>query len=185
MRSVVTGLLMLAGSVVREQGQMLDGGNGWREEARGGRQQEAARERDGDGDQDGDDDADHDGAVTLVRPLGGAAPAVFDGVDVDDDANEHVMTMPGDWDVACARRHGGTLMFDRQSVRVLGGVTLFRWAPSKGMPQADGPVYTAVADCGAKSIEASWPGKRTVTRAGTCGRHLVDAVCEHPPAVKH
>ena len=45
------------------------------------------------------------------------------------------------------------------------------------VPSSDDTIYTAVADCRAKSIEATWPGKRSETRAGTCGRHLVDAVC--------
>jgi hypothetical protein len=69
-------------------------------------------------------------------------------------------------------------VFDRQSVREMGGGTLFRWAPTGGVvPNADDTIYTAVADCREKSIEASWPGKRSETRAGTCGRHLVEAVC--------
>jgi hypothetical protein len=84
----------------------------------------------------------------------------------------------GAWDVACERKRGNHLLFDRQSVRELGGTTLFRWAPADGeAPVAGAAVYTAVADCRAKSIEARWPGKRTQTRAGTCGRHMVEAVC--------
>ena len=67
----------------------------------------------------------------------------------------------------------------------MGGGTLFRWAPTGGVvPGADDTIYTAVADCHAKSIEASWPGKRSETRAGTCGRHLVDAVCASRGAAK-
>jgi len=62
---------------------------------------------------------------------------------------------------------------------------LFRWAPTGGVtPTGDDTIYTAVADCHEKSIEASWPGKRSETRAGTCGRHLVEAVCASRGAAK-
>ena len=85
---------------------------------------------------------------------------------------------PGDWDVACVREQGDRLVFDRESVREVGGATLFRWAPTGGSaPASDDTIYTALADCGGKTIEASWPGKRTETRDGTCGRHLVEAAC--------
>ena len=92
---------------------------------------------------------------------------------------------PGDWDVACERKEGNRLVFDRGSVRELGGATLFRWAPVEGAaPLADGVIYTAVADCREKSVEATWPGKRRETQSGTCGRYLVDAVCSARSAIK-
>ncbi|HXU03053.1 MAG TPA: hypothetical protein VN903_18940 [Polyangia bacterium] len=83
----------------------------------------------------------------------------------------------GSWDLACESKRGNHMVFDRDSIREIGSTTLFRWAAADGAPESEDAVYTAVADCHAKSIEAHWPGKRTVTRAGTCGRHLVDAVC--------
>jgi hypothetical protein len=88
-----------------------------------------------------------------------------------------------EWDVACERRQGGELVFDRKSVRDLGGATLFRW--SHTAPEADPAIYTAVVDCRAKTIEATWPGKRRTTRAGSCGRLLVEAVCAATPPRAH
>lgn len=93
----------------------------------------------------------------------------------DDDAAD------GAWDIACVRSQGGNLTFDRGSIRELGDKTLFRWSAAGGPPRLSEPVYTAVVDCRSKTIEASWPGKRSDTRAGTCGRHLVDAVCAATP----
>jgi hypothetical protein len=175
MRSVVTGLMMLAGSVVREKGQGFDD-FGWRREmerAREAQQIESAVPPAAAG-------TEVDGTVMVVAgpPIGTAATA--DAVDAAltgaDGAEQSIA--PGDWDVACERGEGNRLMFDRDSVRELGGATLFRWAPVAGpAPQADGIIYTGVADCREKSVEASWPGKRRETRSGTCGRYLVDAVC--------
>jgi hypothetical protein len=90
-----------------------------------------------------------------------------------------------DWQIACELKSGASVMFDRRSLRALGPMTLVRWA-APGDPRASEAVYTALVSCGEKSIEATWPGKRTGTRAGTCGRRLVEAVCEaaatfHPP----
>jgi hypothetical protein len=172
MRSVVTGLMMLAGSVVREKGQGFDD-FGWRREmqrARDAQQIESATPQTAAG-------TEVDSTVMVVAgpPIGtlGAADAPLTSSEADEQS-----IAPGDWDVACERGEGSRLMFDRASVRELGGATLFRWAPAAGAgPQADGVIYTAVADCREKSVEASWPGKRRDTRAGTCGRFLVDAVC--------
>jgi hypothetical protein len=172
MRSVVTGLMMLAGSVVREKGQGFDD-FGWRREmqrARDAQQIESATPQTAAG-------TEVDSTVMVVAgpPIGtlGAADAPLTSSEADEQS-----IAPGDWDVACERGEGSRLMFDRASVRELGGATFFRWAPAAGAgPQADGVIYTAVADCREKSVEASWPGKRRDTRAGTCGRFLVDAVC--------
>jgi hypothetical protein len=172
MLNVVTGLMMLAGAVVREQGQSFDDVAFRREvEVRG-----AASETQTNG-----------ARVTVVAgpPIGTMTMSGIEGEpmstsgqgDGDDDAQTGVVA-PGDWDVACTRKRGTSLVFDRESVRALGSGTLFRWAaPTGPMPEVADPIYTGVADCRAKSIEASWPGKRTPTRPGTCGRLLVDAVC--------
>jgi hypothetical protein len=172
MKSVVTGLMMLAGAVVRQKGQGFDD-FGWRREvqrAREAQQVESAAAPTSTG-------AASDGAVVVVAgpPIGTAGTADEALVSVDE---ADVSVAAGEWDVACERKQGDRLVFDRGSVRELGGATLFRWAPVDGAaPQADGLIYTAVADCRQKSVEASWPGKRRETQAGTCGRYLVDAVC--------
>ena len=164
MRNVVTGLMMLAGSVVRQQGQSFDD-LAWRREVQGGAPEARADET--------------AGGVTVV-----AGPPI--GTMSGPDDAETGLVAPGDWDVACMRKRGTGLVFDRGSVRELGSGTLFRWsAPTGPMPEADDPIYTGVADCRAKSIEASWPGKRTTTRAGTCGRLLVEAVCASRATAQH
>jgi hypothetical protein len=86
------------------------------------------------------------------------------------------------WEIACENKSGNALVFDRGSVREYGAMTLFRWSAHKTERLAsaarDGiPIYTAVADCRRKSIEPAWPGRSRDTRAGTCGRSLVEAVC--------
>lgn len=171
MRSVVTGLMMLAGAAVREKGHGVDD-FGWRREIQQAREaQEAdaatATSADGDG---------HKAAIVIAGPPAGTwGPS--HGALMSVTAAE-VDPAPGQWDVACEREAGDRLVFDRQSVRELGGETLFRWAPADGTaPGSDATIYTALADCRGKTIEASWPGKRSETRAGTCGRHLIDAVC--------
>jgi hypothetical protein len=153
----VTGLMMLTGSVVREQGQGLDD-FGWR---RAGEQ--AAVGSNGNG---------NETAVTVI-----AGPPVGTVSMSGGDADAEVSAVEGEWNLACESKRGSHLVFDRESIREIGNTTLFRWAAADGAPESEDAVYTAVADCRAKSIEAHWPGKRTATRAGTCGRHLVDAVC--------
>jgi hypothetical protein len=96
------------------------------------------------------------------------------------DASDDVSRPPPaatDWQIACELKSGASVMFDRRSLRALGQMTLVRWA-APGDPRASEAVYTALVSCGEKTIEATWPGKRTGTRAGTCGRRLVEAVCE-------
>jgi hypothetical protein len=167
MRNVVTGLMMLAGSVVREQGTNLDD-MAWRREAQRSAPEAAHAE-------------ENTVTVTVGPPIGTADGFDRDASHAEDDA-EMSLVAPGDWDVACTRKHGNRLVFDRESVRELGGATLFRWAAPQGaMPEARDAIYTGVADCRSKSVEASWPGKRTQTRAGTCGRYLVEAVCAARP----
>jgi hypothetical protein len=122
--------------------------------------------------------------VVAGPPIGtaGAADGALVGLSIGE---TDAAIAPGDWDVACERQQGNRLVFDRGSVRDLGGATLFRWAPVEGAaPEADAVIYTGVADCREKSVEASWPGKRRETRSGTCGRYLVDAVCSARTAVR-
>ncbi|HEY5088936.1 MAG TPA: hypothetical protein VIK30_03155 [Polyangia bacterium] len=180
MKSVVTGLMMLAGAVVRDKGQGFDD-FGWRREVQRAReaQVEAATPQGAAG-------VDDDTTVMVVAgpPIGtsGATDGALVSVSIEE---TDATVAPGDWGVACERTQGNRLVFDRGSVRDLGGATLFRWAPVEGAaPQADAVIYTGVADCREKSVEASWPGKRRETRSGTCGRYLVDAVCSARSAIK-
>ncbi len=172
MRSVVTGLMMLAGAAVREKGHGFDD-FGWRREIQQARE---AQEADAATAESADGDGHKFGAIVVAGPpIGTSGPSR--GALMSVTASE-VDPAPGDWDVACERDAGDRLVFDRQSVRELGGETLFRWAPTtSAAPGNDDTIYTALADCRGKTIEASWPGKRTETRAGTCGRHLIEAVC--------
>ena len=188
MRSVVTGLMMLAGAAVREKGHGFDD-FGWRREvqqAREAQEADAATSSGVGGEGNvGWTAADTRSATEVVAgpPIGTAGPSR--GALMSVTATEDQEAAPGAWDVACEREAGDRLVFDRDSVREMGGGTLFRWAPTGGIaPSADDTIYTAVADCHEKSIEASWPGKRSETRAGTCGRHLVEAVCASRGAAK-
>jgi len=153
------GLMMLAGAVVREEGHSFDD-FGWR------RAEQAAATNDR-------------GSGTAVTVIAGP-PVGTVSMSGGDEAGASVSTqspVEGAWDVACESKRGNHMVFDRDSIREIGNETLFRWAAAGSAPESEDAVYTAVADCRAKSIEAHWPGKRTATRAGTCGRHLVDAVC--------
>jgi hypothetical protein len=171
MRSVVTGLMMLAGAVVRDKGHGIDD-FGWRREV-----QQAREAHEADAATSGATAGDGE-AVVVAGPLAPSRGTLMSVAGTEDAA-------PGEWDVACEREAGDRLVFDRKSLREMGGATLFRWAPTGGVvPSNDDTIYTAVADCRAKSIEATWPGKRSETRAGTCGRHLVDAVCAARGQVK-
>ena len=159
----VMGLMMLTGAVVREQGQGFDD-FGWRR-GQGGMEQAAANESSSGG-----------AAVTVIA----GPPVGTVSMSGGDEADASVATqsqLEGSWDLACESKRGNHMVFDRDSIREIGNETLFRWAAAESAPESEDTVYTAVADCHAKSIEAHWPGKRTATRAGTCGRHLVDAVC--------
>lgn len=171
MRSVVTGLMMLAGAAVREKGHGVDD-FGWRREIQQARE---AQEADAATAESATGDGQHKATVVAGPPIGTWGPSSGALMSV---TTAEVDPAPGDWNVACEREAGDRLVFDRKSVRELGGETLFRWAPTTATaPGNDATIYTALADCRGKTIEASWPGKRTDTRAGTCGRHLIDAVC--------
>jgi hypothetical protein len=168
MRSVVTGLMMLVGAVVRDKGHGIDD-FGWRRELQQAREAQEAAATSGTA-------GDGEAVVVAGPPIGTFGPSR--GALMSVAGTEAADAAPGDWDVACEREAGDRLVFDRSSLREMGGATLFRWAPTGSVvPSSDDTIYTAVADCRAKSIEATWPGKRSETRAGTCGRHLVDAVC--------
>ena len=162
----VMGLMMLTGAVVREQGQGFDD-FGWRRGQGGqsGIEQAAANESSSGG-----------AAVTVIAgpPVGTVS---MSGGDEADASVSTQSQLEGSWDLACESKRGNHMVFDRDSIREIGNETLFRWAAAESAPESEDAVYTAVADCHAKSIEAHWPGKRTATRAGTCGRHLIDAVC--------
>jgi hypothetical protein len=194
MRNVVTGLMMLAGAAVREKGHGFDD-FGWRREVQQAREaQEADAATSGNVGGEGSVGgvgsvgwmaAGNRGTTEVVAgpPIGTVGPSR--GALMSVTATEDDEAAPGEWDVACEREAGDRLVFDRDSVREMGGGMLFRWAPTGGIaPNADDTIYTAVADCHGKSIEASWPGKRSETRAGTCGRHLVEAVCSSRGAAK-
>ena len=162
MWNVVTGLMMLAGAVLREQGQGVDD-RAWRREAQGASETPT-----------------EETMVTVVAgpPIGTADADPIDRELATMQDAPTTSAAPGDWEVACLRRQGSTLVIDRQSVREIGNGAVFRWAaPTGELPETSEPIYTAVADCRGKSIEASWPGQRSTTRAGTCGRHLVEAAC--------
>jgi hypothetical protein len=167
-RAVVLGLMAIASAVVRARGSSLD---------------EAARQLDVDRTAMSATPATV--SVEDVRVTGGPFVVPADG---DDDAasSESVVVpdSPGDWAAACQLKTGSALMFDRGSLRELGPVMLVRWAAPTD-PRTEGRVYTAVVDCREKTIEAAWPGKRSDTRAGTCGRRLVDAVCEQAKQREH
>ena len=172
MRNVVTGLMMLAGAAVREKGHGFDD-FGWRREvqqAREAQESDAATSEAASG---------HGGKARwelAALENGAGRPARDEQMTVAPSDGDDAVT--GEWDIACEREAGDRLVFDRASVREMGDTTLFRWAPTGGVaPNTDDTIYTAVADCRGKSIEASWPGRRSETRAGTCGRHLVEAVC--------
>ena len=155
----VMGLMMLTGAVVREQGQGFDD-FGWRRTV----EQATAN------------DNNNGGAVTVIAgpPMGTVSMSGGDEADASVSTQSQI---EGSWDLACESKRGNHMVFDRDSIREIGNATLFRWAAAGSAPESEDAVYTAVADCHAKSIEAHWPGKRTATRAGTCGRHLVEAVC--------
>src|SRR5262245_20409181 len=142
---VVTGLMMLAGAVVRGQAQGMDN-FGWRS---GGEQTTATGSENGT-------------AVTVIAgpPVG----TVSMRGEVEAEASMSTQSpVEGAWDVACESKRGHRMVFDRDSIREIGSTTLFRWAAAEGAPESEDAVYTAVADCHAKSIEAHWPGKRTAS----------------------
>jgi hypothetical protein len=177
---VVMGLMMLTGAVVREQGQGFDD-FGWRratnDSGGGGAAVTVIA-----GPPVGTGRVGERGLCLRESVAGGSEPC--EGSDLamsgGDEAGATMSSqsqVEGSWDLACESKRGNHMVFDRDSIREIGSTTLFRWAAADGAPESEDAVYTAVADCHAKSIEAHWPGKRTVTRVGTCGRHLVDAVC--------
>ena len=157
----VMGLMMLTGAVVMEQGQGFDD-FGWRQGGQGGMERVA-------------NESSGEAVVTVTAgpPVGTVSMSGGD----EADASMTQSLVEGSWDLACESKRGNHMVFDRDSIREIGSATLFRWAAADSAPESEDAVYTAVADCHAKSIEAHWPGKRTATRAGTCGRHLVEAVC--------
>jgi hypothetical protein len=157
MWNVVMGFLALAGSVVRD-------GQGFDDLGRREAQRAATAVR-------------SEEAMSVVETAPAMSSEAADAEILAEAEATAQSLAPSDWGVACERTLGGELVFDRKSVRELGGATLVRWSAVLTPGEGDLAIHTAVVDCRAKTIEASWPGKRTATRAGSCGRHLVDAVC--------
>jgi hypothetical protein len=176
MKALVLGLVMLASTAVRSRGSAVD--EAARRLPEGDARTMAALMSVGARTPPADSGV-VEGARSTDTPFAG--PAEADGSRRDE--GEQISDQPaeqGDWEVACQLKSGSALMFDRGSLRTLGAATLVRWAAPTD-PRAEGQVYAALVDCREKSIEAAWPGKRSETRAGTCGRRLVDAVCELAP----
>src|SRR5579884_448183 len=106
MRSVVTGLMMLAGAAVREKGHGFDD-FGWRREIQQARE---AQEADAATAESADGDGHKTGAVVVAGPpIGTWGPSR--GALMSVTASE-VDPAPGDWDVACEREVGDRLVFD-------------------------------------------------------------------------
>ncbi|HET6147229.1 MAG TPA: hypothetical protein VFH68_06820 [Polyangia bacterium] len=121
-----------------------------------------------------DDEANGGDLASVLAPEMGAEESTGEGADEPGDAS----SPRGQWQIACEIKNGSALVFDRASLRDYGAVTLFRWSAPRARVAIPGDqIFTALVDCGAKTIEAAWPGQRRETYAGTCGRGLVDAVC--------
>src|SRR5947207_15661305 len=113
---VVTGLMMLAGSVVREQGRNIDD-FGWR---RGAEQSASWDDNGGDG-----------GGKTVVTVIAGPPIGTVSNASVSTTQSQ----VEGEWDLACESKRGHHMVFDRESLREIGNATAFRWA---GPPPAPG-----------------------------------------------
>ena len=130
MRSVVTGLMMLAGAVVREKGHGI---RRFRVAAGGAKQAREAQEADAA--TSGNVRAraareEVDGGGPSQHGRGGGRAADRDRRSLARRADERhrrprtTDAAPGDWDVACEREAGDRLVFDRDSLREMGGGTL-------------------------------------------------------------
>src|SRR5580698_6666457 len=118
MRNVVTGLMMLAGAVVREKGHGFDD-FGWRREVQQAREaQEADAATSGDRETMTTGDGRGSAEVVAGPPIGTVGPSRGSLMSVA--ATEDDEAAPGDWDVACERETGDRLVFDRGSVREMG-----------------------------------------------------------------
>src|SRR5450755_4758841 len=124
MRNVVTGLMMLAGAAVREKGHGFDD-FGWRREVQQAREaQEADAATSGNVSSEGKVGGAAWTAAEVVAgpPVGTAGPSR--GALMSVTATEDDEAASGAWDVACEREAGDRLVFDRDSVREMGGGTL-------------------------------------------------------------
>ena len=166
MNSMVVGVLALASALVREQGEML---GDW--PARTADAYPVVLPRIVEAEV---------GATPTVGLVGGgettgASEEASTGSAV---ASSDASSPAGQWEIACEIKSGSALVFDRGSLREYGAVTLVRWSAPRSRLAAPGDqIFTAVVNCREKTIEAAWPGRNRETRAGTCGRGLVEAVC--------
>src|SRR5262249_17675585 len=124
---VVTGLMMLAGGLVRGHGQKIDD-FGW-----GGGGGQAAK-----GKGSGGGGGGNGGGGRVVSVIAGPPVGTVSMGGGGDDANASMSTtqatqspqssLEGEWDLACESKRGNHLVFDRGSIREIGNATLFRWA---------------------------------------------------------
>ena len=162
MNAMVVGVLALASAVVRERGEMI---HDW--PSRTAEAYSLALPRIVDG------EVGPETTSTAARPPGDAESSSDLAVTSSDASSPS-----GQWQIACEIKSGSVLVFDRGSLREYGAVTLVRWsAPRTRLAAPGDQIFTAVVNCREKSIEAAWPGRNRETRAGTCGRGLVEAVC--------
>jgi len=177
MKAVVVGVFALASALVRDREDAVRDWNARVEES-----QAFVMPRVAEGDV-GEDTTG--GAVDAEEVEVGIVPAPTPSSDVaaqSDQALNDILSSnassAGQWQIACEIKSGSALVFDRASLRDYGAMTLVRWSAPRTRIAAPGDeIFTAVVNCREKTIEAAWPGRQRETRAGTCGRGLVEAVC--------
>jgi hypothetical protein len=173
MNSMVVGVLALASALVRERGEML---GDWTARTPDSYPVVLPQTLAG----DAEAGAEVGAAPTNTVMSGGAGTT--DGTNESSTgsavASSDASSPAGQWEIACEIKSGSALVFDRGSLREYGTVTLVRWsAPRTRLAAPGDQIFTAVVNCREKTIEAAWPGRNRETRAGTCGRGLVEAVC--------
>ena len=178
MKAVVVGVFALASALVRDREDAVRDWNARVEES-----QAFVMPRVAEGDVG--EDTTGGGAVDAEEVEVGIVPAPAPSSDVaaqSDQALNDILSSnassAGQWQIACEIKSGSALVFDRASLRDYGAMTLVRWSAPRTRIAAPGDeIFTAVVNCREKTIEAAWPGRQRETRAGTCGRGLVEAVC--------
>jgi hypothetical protein len=178
MKAVVVGVFALASALVRDREDAVRDWNARVEESQAFVMPRVAAG-------DVGEDTTGGGAVDAEEVEVGIVPAPAPSSDVAAQADEALndvlssdASSAGQWQIACEIKSGSALVFDRASLRDYGAMTLVRWSAPRTRIAAPGDeIFTAVVNCREKTIEAAWPGRRRETRAGTCGRGLVEAVC--------